>query len=704
MSIKEKTIVIDISTKFYNKLRYKKGESGQNINIKIQNNGQNVDMTGVTVNVFFKKPNGVIMEKSAPVREGKATLTLSKGVLDTAGEVKAELFMTKGDELAISFTIMIIVEDSINANEAVEDKEQWDSIKDLLIKANNIVMIDDNNISNKTVFSSNKVNSHLKEFQREINSRIEEIENDGVSASTVETKVTNVINEKISDGTIANLTIGDNSITYSKLAKDVKDKVTVVTDVQTITETIDTLTGQSPANYVSYTNSCGYPLDKDVELTKLTVPAKSGKTVQFMIHSVERVYPDNPSNLTSTYTKVKDLGEVVADGNNIAELVLESTVTLPAGHIVIAHCPDGKYLGYISSTGNDGEVYAYNKDSSSIESFTVQPVKAETVTPRPLYKLEYQIYSTAETKDLKEVVMDMKATIDVIDNNKEIIDRHTLQIDTINSKLANINLDNQAAETGTRKTEVNKYFTLTVDDLTRAALDIAGTLLENGIRPAFGIRMDTVPTSITWEELRQMQTLGFELAFHGMTHSDFQSGSAPTKDDVMAQQIKTFKELCEKNGVYIKGYLGPNHYQLPVSCFKEFEWARSAYGLPTYGGSNHMSTTYANTVVMSMEITSDTQDLTTFKSWSENVLDNQYLTPMCHTQNLVAHIDKYLEVFNKWKEDGLVCLRPCDAVRQSLWEYGSIGQNSTFEIQAGTATSNYFVVAKNGNIKTNQIS
>lgn len=221
MSLKERTINVDIMTKEYTKLKYKQGESGQNINIKLFKNGEEINLIGLTVNALFEKTNGEILEKSATFKNNVATITLSKQILNTAGEIKTELYITKGNELVISFTIIIYVEESINAAAAVEEKEEWDSIKDLLIKSNNLTMIDDNNVSNKTTMSSYKINSQLEN----IKSQIKEIENDGVSSSIVEEKVQSVINDKIDDGTLSNLTIADGSITYNKLDDDIKSRI-----------------------------------------------------------------------------------------------------------------------------------------------------------------------------------------------------------------------------------------------------------------------------------------------------------------------------------------------------------------------------------------------------------------------------------------------------------------------------------------------
>ena len=127
--------------------------------------------------------------------------------------------------------------------------------------------------------------------------------------------------------------------------------------------------------------------------------------------------------------------------------------------------------------------------------------------------------------------------------------------------------------------------------------------------------------------------------------------------------------------------------------------------MTTYGAGNRYSDSFASLIVWSCELTgSPTMEeiKTNMIAEADKLTDNQYLTPMCHSQNLVAYIDDYMEVFNAWIEKGLSPMRCRDAVKQSLWEHGGIGQNSTFEIQAGTATSPYWVVGGNGIVRSNQ--
>ena len=73
--------------------------------------------------------------------------------------------------------------------------------------------IDDTTASATTTYSSNKIET-IKEG---LSSRINTIENNGVSQEVIENKVQSVIDGKIADGTMGNLTIADGSITKEKL-------------------------------------------------------------------------------------------------------------------------------------------------------------------------------------------------------------------------------------------------------------------------------------------------------------------------------------------------------------------------------------------------------------------------------------------------------------------------------------------------------
>ena len=263
MSLKERTINVDIMTKEYTKLKYKQGESGQNINIKLFKNGKQLDLIGLTVNAFFEKTNGEILEKSATINDNVATITLSKQILNIAGKIKTELYITKGEELVISFTIIIDVEESINASSVVEEKEEWDSIKDLLIKSNNLAMIDDNNVSNKTTSSSYRINSQLEDIKNDFNSQIKEKANNidlAVERARIDSFTKLAEGSTTGDAELIDARIGEDGVTYSNLGTGIRTQFKTLYNHLENAEIIKEITINNLQN-VGYINTNGKPDD-----------------------------------------------------------------------------------------------------------------------------------------------------------------------------------------------------------------------------------------------------------------------------------------------------------------------------------------------------------------------------------------------------------------------------------------------------------
>ena len=192
MSLKERTINIDIMTKEYTKLKYKQGDSNQTLKFKFYKNGSELNLTGYVAGIFYEKPNNEVLEKTGTISTNTVTTTITSGVLNTAGVVKTEIFLTKGDEVSISFTILIEVEGSIDKNSAVQEKEEWDVIKDLLNNGNNVSLIDDSLTTTNKTWSSSKIDSQIKDIENNIQN---------IGQPTDE-QVSNVINEAIANGEI----------------------------------------------------------------------------------------------------------------------------------------------------------------------------------------------------------------------------------------------------------------------------------------------------------------------------------------------------------------------------------------------------------------------------------------------------------------------------------------------------------------------
>lgn len=467
-------------------------------------------------------------------------------------------------------------------------------------------------------------------------------------------------------------------------------------------------------NYMAKTVSCSPGSDVPIYVTSVKIAVRSGadyaQECKFSIWEFTKTNPDSATDKNYTLTKVRDCGSVVPS-DNLAEITFPEGELVEPNQLMMASSTeqsanaDRGWLAYGSKDyENSAIVYAYSVttiDSEVGDSFTTAIPGDWTGVFTTTYTLEPPVNAG---DDSGEDSGDDSGGSTNQRKIKEVIPEILADLKVLETAVGNIHVTGSNSRS-TRK-PVNKYFTLTVDDVEAPFLTIADRLIEIGFYPALALKMESINNgAITWDDVRTLQNMGFEIAFHGMLHSHTPAGTAPDNDAVMIADIAEYKALCEENGIDIVGYCGPNHYPLPVDAFQEFEWARSPYGLTTYGAGSRFADSFASVIVWSCELTgSDTMEetKTTMIAEADKLADNQYLTPMCHSQNIVAYIDDYMEVFNAWMEKGLTPMRCRDAVKQSLWECGGIGSNSTFDVQAGTATAPYWVVAGNGTVRSSQ--
>lgn len=460
-----------------------------------------------------------------------------------------------------------------------------------------------------------------------------------------------------------------------------------------------------------------FPTSNPLTLKEVDVCVASGNVAKLGIWSFRR-YTEDTSSVSYNrgyFTLERVLGEVTAS-NNHAVFTLDNLSIDPTSteQILIVSCATNKLGAHSNVVNNLAPMwytsnYGFSETNVGEENSTLLWYKVPNgdYNVQPAYKATYTQGGTVTATPVKTVVQNLESDVSAINTATSADIGKALVVDSVTDGKATFAFESvggggssdasgSAYTEGTFRTPVNKYFCVIVDDVTADALTVADQLLAIGVKPAFALKMESMGSEITWDNVKRLQDLGFEICFHGMLHSHTPAGTAPANDSVMIADIAEYKALCTEHGIVLHGYAGPNHYPLPVGAFKEFEWARTPYGLQGYGGGNHLTTTFASVIVWSCDPVNNAVPTSTMIAAANTLSDNQYLTPMLHCQNLVAYFNDYLTVFNSWISAGLTPLRPMDAVKQSLFNSGGIGNNSTFEIQAGTASNPYNMIAGNG--------
>lgn len=115
----------------------------------------------------------------------------------------------------------------------------------------------------------NKINEQFNTIQSDYNNKINEVASTGTTTEVLKNTTETYIQEKIEDGTIANLTIKDDTITKNKLESDFADSI------NTTTETLNNCSNDNILELVDANDNIGYYID-DVGNTSHLQLAKTG--------------------------------------------------------------------------------------------------------------------------------------------------------------------------------------------------------------------------------------------------------------------------------------------------------------------------------------------------------------------------------------------------------------------------------------------
>ena len=235
--------------------------------------------------------------------------------------------------------------------------------------------------------------------------------------------------------------------------------------------------------------------------------------------------------------------------------------------------------------GNDGFYYPYTSPDLVIDengkSATTKFNEINTQLENIGQSTQEQI-NTSIDKAIEEGKMHSDASkLSIIDeNNNFMSDNVEGALEELNTQckdIANILIKNDVIETNasyltTKKPTICFIF----DDTSEFTYAIAEKFKVRNINFTTALRTDFIPNRITWEQVKELQAQGNEIAYHGTTHN---IGIENLKND-----ITSFLLSAKNNNINIFGYVGANGlYSEPIvfhEYFNVFKWARG------YGATN----------------------------------------------------------------------------------------------------------------------
>ena len=252
------------------------------------------------------------------------------------------------------------------------------------------------------------------------------------------------------------------------------------------------------------------------------------------------------------------------------------------------------------------------------------------------------------------------------------------------------------------KNNLNNCIVLMMDDVTTLHYRNYKTLLKDrGFSATMGLRQDYITGDFTWAKLLEMQQNGIDVAYHGYSHA-FGGTEANMNTD-----LTSFNEGIKGKNINIYGCMTPNGYAAPSTWKDKFLYIRTGglngvdnvSNLTLQDGFGQISTCFLD------DLTSDTalETLKTSISTLFTDVNNKTLTLSIHlsTTNM-----PYLDSFLAWcYENSIPVISAKKACENYVIKYGGMDSKANiFNILAGTETNNYFIVAGNGKVRTNQFT
>ena len=126
--LRERIITIDLDEGNYRILRYKQYDNNKILKIIIQENKEEIDLDFYTARLFFKLPSGSILEKDTTIENNRIIVSIDSGILSENGRIIVDLTLSNLEQIVTAFTMYFDVEETIDRNEAVQSKPEWDLI------------------------------------------------------------------------------------------------------------------------------------------------------------------------------------------------------------------------------------------------------------------------------------------------------------------------------------------------------------------------------------------------------------------------------------------------------------------------------------------------------------------------------------------------------------------------------------------------
>lgn len=203
--MKDNVILMEIDKPLYETIHsVQYDRNSRFLHVKLLNNSLPFDLTNKRVILSGSKPDGQEIFNTCKIEEGLVIIEITEEMNAIPGTSKYSLEIYGGDMSLLQTKNFKIRVTPSNRSKAIESRSEVKALNDLISEVQNI-----DNRFNKT------------------NAKLTEVANKGTTVEVIERVTKEEIDRQIEDGTMANLTLADNSITGAKIQNHTitKDKI-----------------------------------------------------------------------------------------------------------------------------------------------------------------------------------------------------------------------------------------------------------------------------------------------------------------------------------------------------------------------------------------------------------------------------------------------------------------------------------------------
>lgn len=130
-----KKVDIDVNKDLYNPIQVKQSDNARYLLFRILDNGVPFDLTGKTVRLFGKKPDGKEIYNDMTITsatKGECELRLTSGALSTPGILQLEIEIKENEDVLTTFLLDVDIKKSLRSSSSIQSSNEYTVIEKII--------------------------------------------------------------------------------------------------------------------------------------------------------------------------------------------------------------------------------------------------------------------------------------------------------------------------------------------------------------------------------------------------------------------------------------------------------------------------------------------------------------------------------------------------------------------------------------------